>query len=157
MIIKDIMHKAPIVVNSSTNVRDVWEMLFKKHVNSVSVIDKNKKLIGIVTKDDLLTLLYPDNAEYMSDFQSFSNFDDVEKVVKDIGKKLIKSCMNRKVIFTRVDTHVMRALSRMIARRVNQLPVVDEDDKVVGIVTKGDIFYMLFTKRMATKAKKKKK
>ena len=42
--------------------------------------------------------------------------------------------------FSRESTLVMRALSRMIVRHVDQLPVLNDEDEVVGVITKGDIF-----------------
>jgi CBS domain-containing protein len=51
----------------------------------------------------------------------------------------------------------MRALSRMIVRNLAQLPVLDEKDRVVGVVTKGDIFYALFKQHFAKKRGKKSK
>jgi len=63
--------------------------------------------------------------------------------------------MCRSVIFARETTLVMRALSRMIVRHVDQLPILNGDDEVVGVVTKGDIFYSLFKKNFEKSKEKK--
>jgi CBS domain-containing protein len=117
-------------------------------VNSIPVVDAKKKLIGIITREDLLKSLYPDYKDVIDDFSSASDFENMEEKVKDLLTIRAKNLMSRRVIYTRENTPVMRALSRMIVRRVNQLPVLDARSNVVGMVTKGDIFYALFRKHV---------
>ena len=150
MQIKQIMSSKPITLPSSALLRELWKILFQKQINSIMITDSNNKLVGIATKEDLLKILYPDYAEYLADFSSLSDFEEMEQRVGSVMRKRVIDVMCKTVIFTRPDTQAMRALSRMIVRRVNQLPVVDEENHVVGMVTKGDIFYALF-KREAKK------
>jgi CBS-domain-containing membrane protein len=150
MIVKDVMSKRISAAAPSTPVRDIWKIIFVKKVNAVPVVDAKGTLIGIIAKDDLLMLMYPTYEEYISDFASSSDFEDMEKKIKVVGSKSAKDIMSRRVVFTREDTPLMRALSRMIVRHVDQLPVLSSGDKVVGILTKGDVFYALFKKRLSS-------
>lgn len=77
------------------------------------------------------------------------DFEAMEERIKDMAPIKAKDIMCRTVIFARETTLIMRALSRMIVRHVDQLPILNNDDQVVGMVTKGDIFYSLFRKHMA--------
>ena len=140
-----------ITVTQDTTYRDLWKLIFRKHVNAIPVVDAKKKLIGLVTKDDLLESLYPDYREYLEELTTVSDFESMEGKVRDVSGKKAKEVMSKRVIYTREDTPIMRALSRMIVRRVGQLPVVTEADTLVGVVTKGDIFKALFRKQLGSK------
>lgn len=156
MRVRDAMSRNVYTVKAATPIKDLWHDLLVKSVNAMPVIDKTGKLTGIITKEDLLSALYPDYSEYITDFTSASDFRAMEDKISEIGTRKAGDFMNRKVIFTREGTMLMRALSRMIARSVNQLPVLSDNDKVVGMITKGDVFRVLFKnrlKRVITKGK----
>ena len=137
-----------------TTLRQLWKLFFHHHVNAVPVISDKKKLLGIITKEDILKLIYPNYQDLIEDFFSVSDFEEMENRIEELGSKRAKDVMNKRVIFTRTDTPILRALSRMITRRLNQLPVLSQEDILVGIVTKGDIFYALFGKHVPVKIKR---
>lgn len=151
MKIQEIMSTSVLTIQPEATVRELWKKLFSRHVNAIPVVDKKNGLLGIVTKEDLLKLLYPDYQEYFADLGSVDDFEAMEQKVHALGNTRAKDLMCKRVVYTRADTPIMRALSRMIVRSINQLPVLDEDDRVIGMVTKGDIFYAL-VKREVGKA-----
>lgn len=145
------MSRRVISATPKTTFRELWRLIFRRHVNALPIIDASNKLVGLVTKEDLLASLYPDYHTYLEELTSASDFEAMEEKVRDGSSQSAVDIMCRRVIYTRVDTPIMRALSRMIVRRVNQLPVVSDDGKVVGMVTKGDIFRALFRANLGRK------
>lgn len=144
MKVRDVMSRKTITVDGDTTLRQLWKTIFKSHVNAVPVVDKKQKLLGIITKDDILKLLYPDYEDLIEDFFSVSDFEEMENRIVALGRNRARDIMNKRSVFAREDCPIMRALSRMIVRNLNQLPVVSESDRLVGMVTKSDIFYALF-------------
>lgn len=157
MNVASVMSRHVTTASASTSVRELWRLLFIKQINSIPVIDSDRLLLGIITKEDLLMGLYPDYQEYFVDATGVADFEIMENKVREMGSKKASDIMNTRVIFTRERTPMMRALSRMIVRSLNQLPVLSENDEVIGVVTKSDIFYALFKKSIqnATSAAKK--
>ncbi|MDO8452097.1 MAG: CBS domain-containing protein [bacterium] len=156
MKIQDVMSKNVVTVEADTLFPELWTLIVKEHINSVPVVDKFKKLLGIITQQDLLTRLYPDNKEFIEDFTlSSRDFEEMEKRIQNLKHVKSKDIMCTRVLFSRGATPVMRALSRMIVRRVNQLPVIDEQDQLIGMITKGDVFYALFAKSMRSSKRKR--
>jgi CBS domain-containing protein len=51
----------------------------------------------------------------------------------------IGNCMKRTVIFVSPDTTIGQAVTLMIEKRVGTLPIVDEDNALVGVITISDI------------------
>jgi CBS-domain-containing membrane protein len=151
MKVSDAMSVIKETATPATPLIDLWKIMFKRHFNAIPIVDSKKKLVGIVAKDDLLGILFPKYTQFMTDFESATDFDSMEKRIKATGKKLTKDIMKTRVIFTREETPLMRALSRMIVRHVDQLPVLSKNDIVIGILTKGDVFQALFKNQMKTK------
>jgi CBS domain-containing membrane protein len=154
MKVQNVMSTHIYTATPDTTVKELWILLFTKHKNAIPVIDAERKLVGIVTKEDLLKALYPNYEQYLEDVQSFENFEAMEHKVRELGHIKAKKIMCTKVIYTRIETQIMRALSRMIVRRLNQLPVLSENDEVTGMITKGDIFSALFKKEFTKNTKK---
>ncbi len=157
MKIVNLMSPRIFTVSTETPYGKLWEAIVKRRINAVPVVDAKGKLLGIVTRDDLLTALYPDQKEFVEAFSSGSSYEIMEDKVSEMKDLRAKNVMSTHVIYTYDTTPIMRALSRMMARRVSQLPVLDERDRVVGMITKGDIFYALFKRQTKTQAEGKAK
>jgi len=139
------MESKVITIQDTTSLRDVWKLFSKKKINSSPIIDKKAHLIGILSKKDMLQLLYPDYRAYVSDFGIEEDALEEDIEFAQLMKRKVSEVMNRNVIHTNKQTSIIRALGRMIAHKVNQLPVVDDENYVVGIITKGQIFEGLYT------------
>lgn len=148
MKVAEVMSVGVISVSPKTPIRDLWKAIFKKGIHGVPVVDREKRLVGIVAEEDLLKLLYPKYEDLIEDFVAASDFEEMEEKIDELTKLKAEHVMCKKIIFTRPDTPIMRALSRMIVRKVRQLPVVSEEDRLIGMVTKGDIFDVLFKKHL---------
>lgn len=141
--VESIMESNVITIKDTASLRDVWKLFSKKKINSAPIVDKRSHLIGIISKEDMLQLLYPDYRAYVSDI-GIEKYVLEDKEFATVMKEKVSEVMNRNVIHTHRQTSIMRALGRMIANRVNQLPVVDDENHVVGIMTKGQIFEGLY-------------
>jgi CBS-domain-containing membrane protein len=157
MNVASIMSRHVITAPPTAQVRELWRLLFVKHINAIPVVDKKGVLLGIITQEDLMHALYPDYQEYFVDATGVADFEVMENKVRDMGSKKATDIMNTRVIFTREHTPMMRALSRMMVRSLNQLPVLSDDNVVIGMVTKGDIFKALFKKSTGKTSPSKKK
>jgi len=146
MKVVEVMSVNVITVSPKASIRDLWTAIFKKGIHGIPVVDSKKKLLGIVAEEDLLKPLYPTYENLIEDFVSASDFEEMEGKIDELTKLKAEHVMSKKVIFTRPDTPIMRALSRMIARKVRQLPVISQDNVLIGMITKGDIFDVLFKK-----------
>ena len=48
--------------------------------------------------------------------------------------------MNKVVYTTDPEAYILKTLARMLMLQVRQLPVINDQQEVIGIVSKGDIF-----------------
>lgn len=147
MKVQEIMSSRVVTVTPATSYKELWNSILKKHLHSLPVIDKHKKIVGIVAEEDLLKPLYPDYTRFIEDLTSAHDFESMEDTIREIVDLSAKHIMKRRIVFTRPETPIMRALSRMLVHDIRQLPVVDEGDVLVGVISKGDIFKALFKRQ----------
>ena len=142
MNVKNFMNTHVVTASPSATLPQIWNLINTKHLHSLPIVDKKRKLKGIIAKEDFLAKLYPDLAEGSQ--LPMDSDEDIHEKMEKLKKLKAADIMNTAIIFTRPDTNVMRALSRMIVRNVRQLPVLDENDTTVGMISKADIFAGLF-------------
>lgn len=148
MKVSDIMSHRVVTATPKTSYKEMWSLFFNHHINAIPVTNDKKELVGIVSKEDLLKRLYPNYLELVDDFSKASDYDEMEEKVKELAGVSVSEFMNQHVIFTRAETPIMRALSRMIAQRLDQLPVLTENNVIAGMITKGDVFKGLFREKV---------
>lgn len=150
MRVRDFMSTQIVSALSHTLILEVWNLIFKKHIHGLPIVDKKMRLVGIVSEEDLLTKLFPDYNDIIPNISSAEGEEDEEIKMKleKLQHYTAEKVMNRSVYFARPDNHIMRALSRMIIRKVRQLPVLDNDDKLIGMISKGDIFDGVFMQNL---------
>ena len=125
--IKDIMIKDVVYTYPDDGVVKAFETLLKYKISCLPVVDGDKKLIGIITTTDIGYNLILD--KYTLDTK-----------VSDV--------MTKDVISITPDSTIMDAIKKMDeygykGEIINQLPVVDEDNNLIGILSDGDIIRAL--------------
>lgn len=114
----------PITIGDAATVADALQMMKQFHVGGIPVVDKTKKLVGIVTNRDL---------RFERDY-----------------KRKIKEVMTKDVITATGRPSFDKAAKILQEHRIEKLPVVDKSGKLVGLITYRDIM-SLKSKPMACK------
>jgi len=146
MKVADFMQKKPTALDENKPIRDVVRIIFEHKISAVPVL-REKELVGIVTEEDILTRLFPSVKEVMEDFTHARSYESVEEKYKEMLLKPVKSIMTTPVKSVKSDTTVMRALSVIILNKFSHLPVIDDKNRLIGIISQGDFFRILAAKR----------
>jgi CBS domain-containing protein len=118
---QDVMTKNPVCCVPGDMVVEVAKMMKTGNVGSIPVVENQhtKRLIGIVTDRDLaLKILAEEN---------------------DAKSTRVTSVMTHKVVTCRADDDLQKAMDAMAKNQLRRLPVVDQDDMVVGIIAQADV------------------
>ena len=129
MYVKDHMTKKPVTVTPDTSVSTVLDIMQKGHFHRVPVVDENGVLKGLIT-EGVVTESSGQNTTSLSIFEL--NYLLSRTSVADIMIKNVKTVTE--------DQFVEQAAQVMLDAEINVLPVVDEANKVIGIITEKDIF-----------------
>jgi CBS domain-containing protein len=138
-VVSDTMTRKLIAIGEDESLQAIEDGMKKYEVRQFPVVDKDNKLIGMVSWDDVL----------LASSSSLS----AEREARD---KLIhaaaraKDVMDRDVATVRPDDVIMDAADVMQLKRLRCLPVTDEQGTLVGILTVND-FMQLAINFLATR------
>ncbi len=129
MLISERMTRNPVLCHPDLPVNEAFDLMKKERIRRIPVVDKNGKLVGIVSDKDLLRVS-PSPATTLS----------VYEIPYLLSKVKAGDVMTRKVITVSEDTPIEDAARIMVDNKIGGLPVVNQDAVVVGIITETDIF-----------------
>ncbi len=140
--VKDFMVHNVISVKENTSIGYILKLLVENHIDGVPVVDNYNNLIGIVSDGDIIRYLSPKD-EFFLDFVYTILVDEQEteqRVVTEKINKTVANMMHQKQLYTvKEDDTFENALRILSHHHFKQLPVLDLENKVIGIITRGDI------------------
>ncbi|OGM33235.1 hypothetical protein A2803_00075 [Candidatus Woesebacteria bacterium RIFCSPHIGHO2_01_FULL_44_21] len=139
MLVRDVMFKRVFTVNDSADFQTIVKLLATKKISGITVVNKEGKLVGVISEKDLLYKLFPSEKKFYKNIEYYKNFERIEHEAENIGKLTAKHIMTKNVITIEPGRHVLVACSLMIINNIRRLPVVDHG-KLVGIVTMGSLY-----------------
>lgn len=131
MIIARRMTKHPVVANQHMSTLEALDLMKRKGVAKLPVLDDNMNLVGILTEKDILRASLPEVKEL-----------SLLEMAYQVGITSIESIMTRDVISITPDTGIEEAARIMVMQDLSFLPVV-KDGKLEGVVSKSDMFKIL--------------
>ncbi|WP_295722386.1 CBS domain-containing protein [uncultured Methanobrevibacter sp.] len=131
--VKEIMTRGPITMNHKSNIRETVKAMVDNHVGAMPIVDKDEKLVGIVTERDFALAL----AGVLTD-------------------ELVQDFMTTDVITVTPGTSIDYVTKFMVRNSFRRLPIVSEDEdipdrtpeKLRGIVTSNDILKFFVDKKL---------
>lgn len=129
MLVKDFMTPAVITVSEDQSILEAREIMRGKNLISIPVVDDIKRVRGIITIDDI-GRASPSDASTLSRYEA--NYL--------LGKLKVRDIMSRSVIVVNADDTIEYVAYKLYKHRVNALPVVDENNKLCGIISQTDVF-----------------
>jgi acetoin utilization protein AcuB len=130
MLVRDIMTHNVITITSDTYVLDAERTLELHKIGRLPIVDKGK-LVGIVTKDDVLKASPSSTTPY-----------NQRQLFYLMSKLTVREIMKTDVVTVTADTSIEKAVAIAQKNRVGSLPVVD-GKRIVGILTTNDVFYKI--------------
>jgi len=132
MLVQGWMTSDVITVDEETSMMKASIIMKEKKIRSLPVVDKKGNLVGIVSDRDLRDAA-PSKATTL----------DVYELNYLLSSMKIKDLMSKNVVFSRPDETVEFAAILMLENKISALPVINDKDALVGIITQTDIFKVL--------------
>ncbi len=118
MKVKDAMHEGVAWFTPDASVVEIARKMREEDIGSVP-IGENDRLVGMVTDRDITCRGVADG--------------------KDISSMTAREVMSQEVVYCRSNDEVEDAARIMETRQIRRLPVIDENKRMVGILSLGDI------------------
>lgn len=142
MEVRDIMKEA-VIVDESATFRDALTTMIAQKTNSLLVISDDGTLVGEVSVSDLLDAVIPEYLDGDSVATQFSDEDTFKKAVQEASDKEVAMFMTVETDPIRVDDSLMAVAGTAIAQRRARIPVVDRNNRPVGIISRRGLKQML--------------
>ncbi|MFI1280893.1 CBS domain-containing protein [Streptomyces sp. NPDC020858] len=127
----DLMTDEVVSAVSDTTFKEVAKLLAQHDITGLPVLDAEDRVIGVVSESDLLN---------RQGAPALSEGDNVDRAaVPETATFTAGEVMSAPAVTVRADETAAEAARLMSRRGVERLPVVDEEDRLVGIVTRRDL------------------
>lgn len=114
--IEQVMVSRPLTIQPEMTMRNALDIFRTSRISGAPVVDSNNDLVGVISMEDLIVCL----------------------LASDMDAPVSKY-MTTKLITVKSSDPVVEALKLFVTRGIGRLPVVNQDGKMVGVLTKGDI------------------
>jgi CBS-domain-containing membrane protein len=151
--VADIMSKEVVTVAPDTKIAEVAEILFKNRFHGVPVLEDGK-IVGIITETDFFTkdvanLFLP---SYITFLKENRIVDELPADKKEEVRKLLniraRDIMSPNCVSILKDMDLNALLEFFKSTKFYTLPVVDETEAMVGIVTQSDVVGLIKGKEL---------
>jgi CBS domain-containing protein len=117
----EVMTKNPVCCLPDDSAEKAAELMKSGNIGSIPVIEnaQTHKLVGIVTDRDLALKIVSEG--------------------RDTKSTKVEAVMTRKVVTCLADDDVQKALDAMAEHQLRRIPVVDNANRVVGIIAQADV------------------
>ncbi len=134
--VEDVMTKRVITARADSDIHEVSALLSKNRISGLPVVDEENHVIGIVSEADILL---------MAGMEKGHTFKDILKHI--LGESLPKhkhgdrteDIMSSPAITTRPEADIRGVAGILESKRIKRLPVVDSENRLLGIISRADI------------------
>jgi len=125
--VADWMSTPAIVIAPTTTLADAQRLMEQRRIRRLPVVD-NGKLVGIITRGDLRAAQPSDTTLSYYEWRAL------------LDRVTVVECMTRHVVTITPDASTLDAARLMLTYKIGGLPVVDDEGRVIGMITESDLF-----------------
>ncbi|MDB5917944.1 MAG: hypothetical protein JWR40_2178 [Massilia sp.] len=143
----EIMSKDAITLEFSTELKEAWHLLRHHDLHALPVLNKARRVIGIVAQNDFLK--HGDLDEYVSFAERLRRFLMNSSDTHSEKPEVVGQIMVTNVLTAREHTPIVELVPMMSNSGLHHIPVVDDESRFVGMVSQSDLLASLYEGRLA--------
>jgi CBS domain-containing protein len=145
--VADVMERDVVSVHPETGVQELARLMHERHIGGAPVIDDEGRLVGIVTDGDLIAedadIHAPPQIDIFGAIVYLGSFHKYEERLRKAVGASVGDVMTTRVHTVHPGDSVRRAATLMRDHKINRVPVVDDEGRLVGLITRTDIVHSL--------------
>jgi CBS domain-containing protein len=144
--VQEAMNKNLVYVHPETKVHEVARLMTEHHVHSLPVVNHNVQVVGIISESDLFLKEkgMPFSAVRMPHlFERWVDPGQLAEIYENAANHTAEDVMTSDVTCVKAGESLDRAAWLMVRKDVRALPVVDDSDCLVGMLSRKDFIRML--------------
>jgi CBS domain-containing membrane protein len=138
----DIMSRDLVTTEFGTPLEEAWSLLRKHRIKALPVVDRARRVIGIVTQSDFMK--HADLDAYDQVAAKVHNF--IRRTLHTHSQKpeVVGQIMTSPVRTAEVHTHIVDLVPLLSDAGFHHVPIIDDERRLVGIVTQSDMVGALY-------------
>jgi len=144
MELKEIIKDVPIIPETTT-FKEAVSVMVKQQSNSLLVTDEEGKLSGEVSVSDLMDGIVPEYLDGDSIAAHFATEEMFEEAVRNASEKEVREFMTIDIDPVEADDGLMAVAATAIAHQRARVPVVDQEGRPVGIISRRGLKQLIAT------------
>ena len=133
--VRDVMTTKVITVTPDTDFKTIATLLDRHRINLLPVLDEEQRVVGVVSEADLLAKTEWQGRRRPGRFERWLHESELKRASAAVASEM----MTRDVATTKPDGGVTQAAHDMHHLHLKALPVVDDNGRLVGIVSRADL------------------
>jgi CBS-domain-containing membrane protein len=135
--VKDVMTSEPARVAAESSVSEAARLLLTSIYTGLPVVDAFGHPVGVVTQGDLIV---KGGLPLRLGLLAESTPGDTEAVMATLARKRVQEIMSTPAVTIQEDRPLTEAVDLMLTKKLKRLPVVGKSGRLVGILSRLDIF-----------------
>jgi len=143
LFVRDVMTTNVIAISKYETIMNVANILTSKNISGLPVVDKENKVLGIVTQADILSMVGVSREHTFKDLLKYMLGERLHE--RKMGN-LAGDIMTSPALTVKPDANIAEAVRIMEEKRIRRLTVVDDKNALIGILTRADILKAVINK-----------
>jgi CBS domain-containing protein len=139
MRVRDVMTRTVVTATVDAPFQRLVDLMLRHGVSGIPIVDGHRRPIGIVTEADLVAKEAYGARRRLLDVAAAFAFRAENTWVAKARGLTADEIMSAPVRTIRADDQLRLAAARMVGTGVKRLPVVDDEGRLVGIVSRTDV------------------
>lgn len=139
---KDVMSRDPIAVEFGSSLQEAWHLMRAHGIKALPVIDRSRRIVGIVTLADFMRHARIDQPDGM--MTKLREFIRRDGLIHSTKPEVVGQIMSRQVRVASQDRGVAELMPLFSEGGHHHIPIIDDDKRLVGILTQSDFVRALF-------------
>jgi CBS domain-containing membrane protein len=146
----DIMSRDIVNAEFGTPLEEAWQLMRLHRVAALPVLNRARRVIGIVTQTDFLE--HGGLDDYRGIRQQLQRFLRKTGVTHTEKAEVVGQIMTQHPTTARLDTPIVDLVPLMADSGFHHIPIVDEEQRFAGLITQSDLVAALYESRFAEAA-----
>jgi CBS domain-containing membrane protein len=142
----DIMSKDAVTVEFGTSLNDAWTLLRRHQLHALPVLNKARRVIGVVAQSDFLR--HGELDTYNSFAARLRRFLMPYEGSHSDKPEVVGQIMTAKPLTARAHTPIVELVPLMSNSGLHHIPVIDDEDRFAGMVSQSDLLAALYESRL---------
>jgi CBS domain-containing protein len=147
MKVADLMTRAPEILRPKATLEEAARKILETRYGGFPVVDEEGRLLGLLQVEELLPR--PENVPF-SDVEALQLFGEwvdegtLQEIYRRYQSTPVEAVMLKEIPRVHPEDPLGKALQVLLTTEVHHLPVVDRENRVVGILTRSDFLKLIF-------------